>query len=70
MDVKIGGKQGVMAGALEKAREGRLYILQKMKEILASPRESLATHAPRIFTLQINPEKIRQYSWTNAAKMI
>jgi polyribonucleotide nucleotidyltransferase len=61
MDVKIGGvSREIMAGALEQAREGRLYILQKMKEILASPRESLATHAPRIFTIQINPEKIRE----------
>ncbi|MBI5099567.1 MAG: polyribonucleotide nucleotidyltransferase [Nitrospirae bacterium] len=61
MDVKIGGvSRGIMAGALEQAREGRLYILHKMKEILASPRESLATHAPRIFTIQINPEKIRE----------
>ncbi len=61
MDVKIGGvSREIMAGALEKAKEGRLYILQRMKEILASPRESLATHAPRIFTIQINPEKIRE----------
>ncbi|MBI5408206.1 MAG: polyribonucleotide nucleotidyltransferase [Nitrospirae bacterium] len=61
MDVKISGvSKEIMAGALEQAKQGRLFILQKMKEILASPRESLATHAPRIFTMQINPEKIRE----------
>jgi len=61
MDVKISGvTKEIMAKALEQAKRGRLFILQKMKEILASPREHLATHAPRIFTMQINPEKIRE----------
>lgn len=61
MDVKISGvSKQIMAGALEQAKQGRLHILGKMKEILAVPRETLATHAPRIFTMQINPEKIRE----------
>jgi polyribonucleotide nucleotidyltransferase len=61
MDVKISGvTKEIMANALEQAKRGRLFILQKMKEILAAPREHLATHAPRIFTMQINPEKIRE----------
>lgn len=61
MDVKISGvSKDIMGRALEQAKQGRLFILQKMKEILASPRENLATHAPRIFTMQINPEKIRE----------
>jgi polyribonucleotide nucleotidyltransferase len=61
MDVKISGvSREIMAKALEQAKEGRLYILQKMKDILASPREKLAMHAPRIYTMQINPEKIRE----------
>ncbi|RJQ20009.1 MAG: polyribonucleotide nucleotidyltransferase [Nitrospiraceae bacterium] len=61
MDVKVSGvSQGIMGRALEQAKEGRLHILGKMKEILASPRDSLATHAPRIFTMKINPEKIRE----------
>jgi len=61
MDVKISGvTKEIMAKALEQAKRGRLFILQKMKEILAAPREHLATHAPRIFTMQINPEKIRE----------
>ncbi len=61
MDVKISGvTREIMARALEQAKQGRLFILQKMKEILPSPREKLAMHAPRIYTMQINPEKIRE----------
>jgi polyribonucleotide nucleotidyltransferase len=61
MDVKISGvTKEIMARALEQAKRGRLFILEKMKEILVAPREHLATHAPRIFTMQINPEKIRE----------
>jgi polyribonucleotide nucleotidyltransferase len=60
MDVKISGvTRQIMADALEQAKKGRLYILGKMKEVLSSPRDSLATHAPRIFTMKIKPEKIR-----------
>jgi polyribonucleotide nucleotidyltransferase len=60
MDVKISGvTKEIMADALERARKGRLYILKKMSEILAGPREKLATHAPRIFTMKIKPDKIR-----------
>ncbi|MBI5739295.1 MAG: polyribonucleotide nucleotidyltransferase [Nitrospirae bacterium] len=61
MDVKISGvSRDIMSRALIQAKQGRLFILQRMKEILASPRETLATHAPRIYTMQINPEKIRE----------
>jgi|Deesub1362A_J573_1020465.scaffolds.fasta_scaffold00356_28 polyribonucleotide nucleotidyltransferase len=60
MDVKISGvSREVMSKALEQARQGRLYILRKMSEVIAQPRKTLATHAPRIFTMQIKPEKIR-----------
>jgi len=60
MDVKISGvSREVMSKALEQARLGRLHILRKMSQVLASPRETLATHAPRIFTMQVKPEKIR-----------
>ena len=60
MDVKISGvTQEIMANALEQAKKGRLHILGKMSEILPSPREGLATHAPRIFTMKIKPDKIR-----------
>ncbi len=60
MDVKISGvTREIMGTALEQAKKGRLYILGKMKEILPGPRENLATHAPRIFTMKIKPDKIR-----------
>ncbi len=60
MDVKIGGvSREIMHEALEQARKGRLYILKKMAEAIAAPRESLAPHAPRIYTIQIKQDKIR-----------
>jgi polyribonucleotide nucleotidyltransferase len=60
MDVKIGGvSKDIMSEALEQARKGRIYILDKMAEALSSPRKSLAPHAPRIYTLQIKQDKIR-----------
>ena len=60
MDVKITGvTREIMGAALEQAKKGRLYILDRMKEILPGPRENLATHAPRIFTMKIKPDKIR-----------
>ncbi len=60
MDIKIKGiTTDLMRQALEQARVGRLHILDKMQESLASPRESLAPYAPRIFTLQIKIDKIR-----------
>ncbi|MBI5379872.1 MAG: polyribonucleotide nucleotidyltransferase, partial [Nitrospirae bacterium] len=60
MDIKIAGvTKEVMQTALAQAREGRLYILGKMREALAAPRSTLSAHAPRIFTLQIHKDKIR-----------
>jgi polyribonucleotide nucleotidyltransferase len=60
MDVKISGvTQEIMANALEQAKKGRLHILGKMNEVLTSPRENMSSHAPRIYTLQIKPDKIR-----------
>ncbi len=60
MDVKISGvTKEIMKKALEQAKQGRLYILKKMSEILAAPRENLAKYAPRIFTIQVKPDKIR-----------
>jgi polyribonucleotide nucleotidyltransferase len=59
MDVKIPCvNRQIMEKALEQSKQGRIYILRKMAEVLAGPRERLATHAPRIFTLQVKPEKI------------
>ncbi len=60
MDTKIGGiSREIMEKALEQARQGRLFILGKIRETLESPRTSLAKHAPRIYTMQIKQDKIR-----------
>lgn len=60
MDVKISGvSQEIMQKALEQAKEGRLHILDKMKGILNEPRGNLAKYAPRIFTIQVPIDKIR-----------
>jgi polyribonucleotide nucleotidyltransferase len=60
MDIKIGGvTRDVMAQALEQAREARLHILGVMTQAIAQPRDDLSMHAPRIVTLKINPDRIR-----------
>ena len=59
MDIKIEGlKFDILEKALEQAREGRLYILQKMKKAISEPRKDISPYAPRVVTLHINPEKI------------
>ncbi len=59
MDLKISGiGENVLAEALERARLGRLSILDSMYETLAAPREELSPYAPRIISLKIDPEKI------------
>lgn len=60
MDIKTKGiSKEVLRRVLTQSREGRLYILDKMKETLPEPRKDLSRHAPRIFTLQVKQEKIR-----------
>lgn len=60
MDIKIPGiDEPILKEALEKARIGRLYILDKMEETIKTPRTELSPYAPRIHTLQINPDRIR-----------
>jgi polyribonucleotide nucleotidyltransferase len=60
MDIKIQGlSREILQKALYQARDGRLHILGKMAEALAAPREELSKHAPRIFTLTIKPDRIR-----------
>jgi polyribonucleotide nucleotidyltransferase len=59
MDIKIEGLDlQIMKEALAQAKEGRLHILGEMDKALAQPRADLSPYAPRIVTLQINPEKI------------
>jgi len=60
MDIKIDGiTKEIMETALEQAKAGRLHILKIMNEVLSAPRQELSQHAPRIITIKINPEKIR-----------
>jgi polyribonucleotide nucleotidyltransferase len=59
MDIKVEGLDlKIMREALAQAREGRLHILGEMARALAEPRADLSPYAPRIVTIQINPEKI------------
>jgi len=61
MDIKIAGLTAqLMERALAQAREGRLYILERMRSALAAPRPQMSPYAPRIYTLKIKPEKIRE----------
>jgi polyribonucleotide nucleotidyltransferase len=60
LDTKIGGiSREIMEKALEQAREGRFFIIDKMYETISEHRENLAPYAPRIYTMQIRQEKIR-----------
>jgi polyribonucleotide nucleotidyltransferase len=60
MDIKITGiTKEIMHAALIQAREGRLHILEKMKQALEAPRAELSAWAPRMITIKIKPEKIR-----------
>ena len=60
MDIKVGGiTADVMREALHQARAGRLFILEKMAETLATPRGNISTFAPRIITIKIPVDKIR-----------
>lgn len=61
LDVKIDGIGGkILKEALEMAKRARHQILEKMEQLLPQPREKLSPWAPRIYTLQIKPEKIRE----------
>ncbi|MGZ8198525.1 MAG: polyribonucleotide nucleotidyltransferase, partial [Burkholderiales bacterium] len=60
MDIKIQGiTKEIMHAALVQAREGRMHILEKMKQAIDSPRSELSAYAPRMITIKINPQKIR-----------
>ncbi len=61
MDIKIEGiTSEIMKVALDQAKEGRLHILGKMNNIISIPRSEMSEYAPRILTIRINPEKIRE----------
>lgn len=60
MDIKIDGiHRDILEAALDKAKIARLYILDKMNGVISEPREELSPYAPKIFTMEINPDKIR-----------
>ena len=59
MDIKIEGLTfELLSEALERARRARLHILDRMDAVIATPRDDLSDHAPRIESIRINPEKI------------
>jgi polyribonucleotide nucleotidyltransferase len=61
MDVKIDGiDEKILKEALERAKKARLEILEKMEKVIKKPREELSPFAPRVLTLEINPNKIRE----------
>jgi len=60
MDIKIAGiSREILKEALEQARRGRLFIMQKMLEAIDRPRNDLSPYAPRIITTTVDPDKIR-----------
>jgi len=60
MDIKIAGiNKAILKQALEQAHEGRMFILDTMLKAIAEPRAELSPYAPRVETMQINPEKIK-----------
>ncbi len=61
MDIKIHElSRDIMEKSLDQARDGRLFILGKIQETMNEPREEISPHAPKVITLKINPEKIRE----------
>lgn len=60
MDIKIAGiDRSILEQALRQAHDGRMFILQKMLEAIPEPRKELSKYAPRVITIQIHPDKIR-----------
>ncbi|KGO97693.1 S1 RNA-binding domain-containing protein, partial [Novilysobacter defluvii] len=61
MDIKIQGiTEDIMKAALAQAKQGRLHILGEMAKALNAPREELSEFAPRLLTMKIHPDKIRE----------
>jgi len=61
MDIKIDGiTREIMHAALEQARAGRTHILGEMNKVLDAPRGEMSEYAPRLFTMRVHPDKIRE----------
>lgn len=60
MDIKIGGlNEDILRSALYQAKEGRIFIIEKLTQTIAQPREDISKYAPRITTIKVKPEKVR-----------
>lgn len=60
MDIKVAGINAqILVEALEQARKGRLHILKVMSQAIEAPREDISKHAPRIISIKVHPDKIR-----------
>ena len=60
MDIKIEGiTREIMRAALDQAKEARLHVLKAMGAVISTPRAELSEYAPRLITIKINPERIR-----------
>ncbi len=60
MDIKVDGlTRKILEEALEQAKRGRLHILEKMDAAISAPRDEVSIYAPRIVTVQIKPDKVR-----------
>jgi polyribonucleotide nucleotidyltransferase len=60
MDIKVDGlTRQILEEALEQARRGRIHIIEAMDAVISQPRDELSIHAPRIITVQIKPDKVR-----------
>jgi len=61
LDIKIGGlTRDIMREALAQAHDGRMHILGEMAKCISAPRDAIAEHAPRMFSMKIHPDKIRE----------
>ncbi|HEX7770327.1 MAG TPA: polyribonucleotide nucleotidyltransferase [Dokdonella sp.] len=61
MDIKIDGiTEEIMKVALEQAKRGRLHILGEMNKVISAPRSEMSEYAPRLITMKIHPDKIRE----------
>ncbi len=61
MDIKVKGiSRDILKEALTQAHKGRMFIMAKMLETIAGPREELSPYAPRMLTINIDPDKIRE----------
>lgn len=60
MDIKIGGlNEDILRRALLQAKEGRIFIIEKLRETITEPRGDISKYAPRITTIKVKPDKVR-----------